>query len=134
MTASAGEYQETVIGGANQITVKFKGAYNAGDISRIEYSLEKDGSTTSWQSVILDKKDADTSLFDRTGSGSRNDGVEGKISLALALGDPKDNTSMNVKETGKYYLTVRMYRYDQENKSYVWLQTYDIPFYNNTAW
>lgn len=134
MTASAGEYQETVIGGANQITVKFKGAYNAGDISRIEYSLEKDGGTTSWQSVILDKKDADTSLFDRTGSGSRNDGVEGKISLSLALGDPKDNTSMNVKATGKYYLTVRMYRYDQQNKSYVWLQTYDIPFYNNTAW
>lgn len=72
-------------------------------------------------------------MFDNTGSGSRNDGVEGKISLRLVLGNEEDKDSMNVKEKGKYYITLRMQRYDQDKKSYVTLGDYYSVKFNNTT-
>lgn len=136
VSASAGELQQIVLGDAHTITLRFKGAYNAGDISRIIYTLvqeKADGSTTQWEAVTLDKADGTTSMFDSTGSGGRYDGVEGKISLRLTLGDADVEKSMNVKEKGKYYITLTMQKYDQDTKSYVTLETHSKKFNNTTG-
>ena len=136
VSASAGELQQIVLGDAHTITLRFKGAYNAGDISRIIYTLvqeKADGSTTQWEAVTLDKADGTTSMFDSTGSGGRYDGVEGKISLRLTLGDADVKESMNVKEKGKYYITLTMQKYDQDTKSYVTLETHSKKFNNTTG-
>lgn len=136
VSASAGELQQTVLGDAHTITLRFKGAYNAGDISRIIYTLvqeKDDGSATQWEAVTLDKADGTLSMFDSTGSGGRYDGVEGKISLRLTLGDADDKNSMNVKEKGKYYITLTMQKYDQATNSYVTLETHSKKFNNTTG-
>lgn len=135
-TASAGTHLQTVVSDAHLVTLRFNGAYNAQDISRIVYSLVRensDGSMTQWDTVTVDKPEGVTSMFDSTGSGSRNDGVEGKISLRLVLGNEEDKDSMNVKEKGKYYITLRMQRYDQDKKSYVTLGDYYSVKFNNTT-
>lgn len=134
-TASAGTHQQTIVSDAHLITLKFNGAYNAGEISRIVYSLVREnsnGTTTQWDAVTVDKPDGITSMFDSTGSGSRNDGTEGKISLRLALGDAEDKDSMNVKNTGKYYISLKMQKYDQSSSSYVTVGTYSVKFNNTT--
>lgn len=136
--ASAGTYQQTTINGASQLILRFTGAFNAGSISRITYSMEYVPANTNenaqhWDIQYLEKADGTTSLFDATGSGALNTGVEGNVSLRLALGDGKDAGIMNVKGQGKYYLSMKMERYDQTTGKYVDVDSYSIIFYKTTA-
>lgn len=132
VTTSVGTYQQTVVGGPNLLTLKFAGAFNAGEISRITYSLEREGGNTSWDSVTMEKAEGATSMFDATGTGSVGNGTDGSISLRLNLGTEDDPNSMNVRQEGKYYLSIRFEKYDKDS-GYSTVGSYSIRFYNTTS-
>ncbi len=131
-TSGAGEPRSVSVGGAYLLTVRFAGAYNAGDISRITYTLAKDGGEV-WESVTMTKESGKASMFDATAGSGNGDGTDGTIYLMLDL-DADELSEANVKESGKYYLTIRMETSTTTDgtTTYTEVGSHSITFYNST--